>query len=439
MKGTSPFLKYLAAIIMVFGTYLIGYEVPRSDFTRLISVFFIICLGGYFFWKNNFVKEGLIVAVLVRLVLLFSTPSLSDDCYRYIWDGYCSINGIHPFANVPSELVKQKIVGLDDQLLHQFNSPNYFSVYPLVLQIIFAISAFLGKGNNFLIIILMKVFFVLFEFGAIYFILKLLKKLGKASRNVLLFALHPIVFIETVGNLHAEGIMVFFVIASVYFLYENKNVYSALLFSLSVATKMLPLLFLPMFFTFLKGKGRWMWVFSTIVFSILLFSPLLIPQIFKNIGNSIGLYYHQFEFNASFYYVFKSIQHFFWGIRAPRLVGTLLIIPTIFYSVVYFFKNIKKQNVRILEPALYVFTIYLLGSAIVHPWYIILPIAISIFTSYRYPIFWGVLIFLTYIHYSVYKEYEYLVLILEYVMVIGLIMVESSKNRQLDVSKSVSK
>ena len=93
MKGTSPFLKYLAAIIMVFGTYLIGYEVPRSDFIRLISVFFIICIGGYFFWKNNLVKEGLIVAVLVRLVLLFSTPSLSDDCYRYIWDGYCSING----------------------------------------------------------------------------------------------------------------------------------------------------------------------------------------------------------------------------------------------------------------------------------------------------------------------------------------------------------
>ena len=120
-------------------------------------------------------------------------------------------------------------------------------------------------------------------------------------------------------------------------------------------------------------------------------------------------------------------------------MGTLLIIPTIFYSVVYFFKNIKKQNVRILEPALYVFTIYLLGSAIVHPWYIILPIAISIFTSFRYPIFWGVLIFLTYIHYSVYKEYEYLVLILEYVMIIGLIMVESSKNRQFDVSKSVSK
>jgi len=37
-------------------------------------------------------------AMLFRILLLFSTPSLSDDIYRYIWDGHLFARGINPYA-----------------------------------------------------------------------------------------------------------------------------------------------------------------------------------------------------------------------------------------------------------------------------------------------------------------------------------------------------
>ncbi len=37
-------------------------------------------------------------AVLSRLLLLLTTPTLSDDVYRTIWDGHVAINGVSPYA-----------------------------------------------------------------------------------------------------------------------------------------------------------------------------------------------------------------------------------------------------------------------------------------------------------------------------------------------------
>lgn len=36
-------------------------------------------------------------AILFRLLLLFTSPTLSDDIYRYLWDGHVSVNGVSPY------------------------------------------------------------------------------------------------------------------------------------------------------------------------------------------------------------------------------------------------------------------------------------------------------------------------------------------------------
>ena len=69
---------------------------------------------------------------------------------------------------------------------------------------------------------------------------------------------------------------------------------------------------------------------------------------------------------------------------------------------------------------LLVFTCYLLLSMTIHPWYVIMPVAMCLFTNYRYPILWSGLIMMTYINYAdeVYHENLWLVA-LEYVLVFG--------------------
>ena len=44
----------------------------------------------------------LIGAAAMRLVLLFSEPSLSSDIYRYVWDGRVQAAGINPYAHAPA-------------------------------------------------------------------------------------------------------------------------------------------------------------------------------------------------------------------------------------------------------------------------------------------------------------------------------------------------
>ena len=37
-------------------------------------------------------------AIAFRVALLFTAPTLSDDIYRYMWDGHVANNGVSPYA-----------------------------------------------------------------------------------------------------------------------------------------------------------------------------------------------------------------------------------------------------------------------------------------------------------------------------------------------------
>jgi hypothetical protein len=45
-------------------------------------------------------------ALLFRLLLLFAVPALSDDFYRFLWDGRLSLEGINPFLYTPRQLIQ---------------------------------------------------------------------------------------------------------------------------------------------------------------------------------------------------------------------------------------------------------------------------------------------------------------------------------------------
>ncbi|HSE38288.1 MAG TPA: hypothetical protein VLG74_13375, partial [Blastocatellia bacterium] len=46
---------------------------------------------------------GLVFAVLFRLSIIFFPPYLSDDIYRYIWDGRVQAAGVNPYRYIPAE------------------------------------------------------------------------------------------------------------------------------------------------------------------------------------------------------------------------------------------------------------------------------------------------------------------------------------------------
>src|SRR5260370_28880371 len=53
----------------------------------------------------------LVLAGIFRLSIVFAPPYLSDDIYRYVWDGRVQAAGINPYRYVPAD---EHLQGLQD-------------------------------------------------------------------------------------------------------------------------------------------------------------------------------------------------------------------------------------------------------------------------------------------------------------------------------------
>ena len=68
-----------------------------------------------------------IVAILLRIGFSYIPPVLSDDAYRYIWDGVLTAQGENPFQLKPSDPELEELQ--NDPIYPLLNSADYYSVY----------------------------------------------------------------------------------------------------------------------------------------------------------------------------------------------------------------------------------------------------------------------------------------------------------------------
>ena len=335
-------------------------------------------------------------------------------------------HGINPFWELPSYYINNDLHSdfLTLDIYRQLNSQNYFTVYPPVLQSVFGLATYCSPDSIWGSVIVMKSVLFLLEMGSIYCIVALLRHFKKNENAVLLYALNPVVMLEIVGNLHFEGIMIFFLLLFLLLFIKNKKHLSAVSIGIAIVAKLLPLMFLPFLIRRLKWKsiGYFLIVGLTVT---LLFLPLLNQTFLTNISESIGLYFQHFEYNGSFYYVFRWLGFRLQGFNMIEFISPFLAL-TVFVIILYtaFFRD-KTNSKELPFYMLLGLTIFYLLSTTVHPWYITTMIALSTLTRFRYPVIWSGLIFLTYINYGYEPFRENIwVVVLEYSVLLGFIVWE---------------
>jgi hypothetical protein len=348
---------------------------------------------------------------------------LSDDIYRFIWDGSLWHAGENAYALLPQEALGKSQV-LNQDLFNSLNSPEYYTIYPPFAQLIFWISSFQFWGSWTMMTIVMKLFMLAAEIGSIFLIINILKKLSLPKSSVLIYALNPLILIEIMGNLHFEGFMIFFILLFFHYVLKYNIRASAAAFSLSIGSKLLPLMFFPFFFRLLNQKMKTHFFFRSFIILFCLFIPIFLgfSQI-ANFGQSLDLYFRKFEFNGGLYYFLRYIGQLISGYNLIWYLGPGLALIALFL-IFRLAKKIPEQRLDLFPKyALFAFTIYLLSATTVHPWYLCLPVAFCVFTRFRYPILWSGLIFLTYINYSYDPYWENLWVVgIEYA-VLGCFMV----------------
>jgi len=382
--GKYDTLMLILSLSLISLTIGFGLFIRQNDFAELLffygfffAVYLVICR---YTEGNRAVNILLGLGLLLRLILVFLMPNLSDDIYRFIWDGRLIINGISPFAELPNYYIDNKInlIGIDENLFNQLNSSQYFTVYPPVPQGIFALASLISPNNIWGSMAVMKSALLLFEIGTFLLLLKLLKHFSLPRKNALLYALNPLIILDTFANLHFEIAMIFFVLFALWLLVSREWVSSAFAMSLAVASKLLPLIFLP----FLIKKFN----INTI----------------KNFGDSLDLYFQRFEFNASLYYIFRYIGLKISGYNMIQVLGpALALVAGVLILGLSFREKKSLKNFQILpQQWLFAMTIFLVFTTTVHPWYTSSLLVLCVFTNFRYPILWSGLIMLTYINYS---------------------------------------
>jgi hypothetical protein len=398
-------------ILFIILTSYIGFVPQQQDFLSIILPYLSICLLGLSaYWliqKEEQIRFWISVAIIARVILVFAFPNLSDDVYRFVWDGHLLNAGINPFDHLPSYYIENQtpIAGINKALFEQLNSPEYFTIYPPVAQLTFALSTWLFPSSLYGAAIVMKLFLLAFEIGNIILITKLLQHFQLPVKNVLLYALHPLIMVEIVGNLHFEGAMIFFLLFAFWFLIHQKWQWSAVFMSLSVASKLLPLMFLPFLIRRLGWKKAILYFSLVGICLILLFAPLLSGVFFSNFGDSLNLYFRRFEFNASIFNIAKWIGYQQVGYNLIKYIGPILALTTLLGILLVAFLERNPSWKTFPLVGLFAITLYTFNTPTVHPWYVCLPLMWCIFTDYRYPLVWSVLIFFTYVNYS-YPDYH---------------------------------
>jgi hypothetical protein len=90
----------------------------------------------------------IILAAVFRILFLFRPPDLSDDIYRYLWDGLQTLNGHNPYAAAPSAIPHHDETSRS--LLALINHPDLVTIYPPGAQLVFAGGTWLR--DNFLFV-----------------------------------------------------------------------------------------------------------------------------------------------------------------------------------------------------------------------------------------------------------------------------------------------
>ena len=406
------------------------------------------------------VKKMIAVGMLLRCVYLLVFPELSDDFWRYLWDGMLIAEGASPYELLPANWAENGLSTSFEELLPMLNSPAYYSIYPPVLQFFFGLSAAISEGNPLLFVIVLRCFVLAAELGSMVLIWKLLKAWKMNTRNLMLYALNPLVITEFSGSLHGEVFMIFFLLLSLWLLVKyyhpvpaghpsftggergseqglnqrassppEKGEYpqgegvvymllSAVVFGLSVGTKLLPLMFLPFYIKRLGWMKTLVYGAVTVVTVGLLYFPFWSAGMIPNVLSSVRLYFSNFEFNASVYCVFREVGIMLTGYNQIAIIGRMLSLIVLACILLIAWRNKNNQVSGLPTAMLFAWFVYYAFATTVNPWYVAVLAAFLPFTKYRFALLWLMLVPLSYHAFGYADYHENLwVIALEYVPV----------------------
>lgn len=174
------------------------------------------------------------LAALWRLALVLAPPLLSDDIYRYVWEGRIQLHGGNPYdwADRPEG---PKWTALRDVTWESVNHKEYTAIYPPLWQM-----AALGVVTVSDSVTAMKAFLVSCELLSWWPLAALLRRHGLPPARLLVTAWSPLAIVEIAGSGHNESFGLLLMVFSLAALEAERPMLSALAAALGFQAKLVP-------------------------------------------------------------------------------------------------------------------------------------------------------------------------------------------------------
>jgi len=188
----------------------------------------------------RFLVLMLSAAILFRITLLFSPPTLSDDIYRYVWDGRMQQMGINPYVHAPDS---PALASFRDIFHASINNRHISTIYPPLTQMAFWLTDRIWHSPY-----AMKIFFTLCDIGVVGVVLGMLRRRGLPLTRALIYAWNPLVLVEAAGSGHSDPLAVGLMLAALLALLHGHPVGAPILLALSFTAKFFSVVLLPAFY-----------------------------------------------------------------------------------------------------------------------------------------------------------------------------------------------
>ncbi len=323
------------------------------------------------------------VALLLRLTVLPLSPSLSDDAYRYLWDGRLVLHGESPYARVPADTAYARF---HDDLFAVQGYPATNTIYPPGAALFFAGCAAVGEiiSESYIAgYYVYKILLIGMETAAILLLLRILSALGVSRTRAVLYAWHPLPVVELAGQGHTDALWVLgiglalypFIIGSV----EGRDRGASLAgLSLGGALRVFPLVLLPLWARFLRRHE----IVAGLLLSVpalLLFTPFLDGAAWRNYTEVMMRFTNYYEFNGGVYYAVKGLLDELKVQPSNSIAGT---VTTTLQFAIFLLVSLwspgngtPEEKVGLLiRRAMLLLTVQIVLPAKVHVWYFVAPL-----------------------------------------------------------------
>ena len=344
----------LVLLVSLVAASRIDARADSETFVLLIGIAGIAYIAALFAVSQGLRSRRLLVVCLLlavswRVAIIPSAPLVSDDVYRYLWDGRVQRFGYNPYESTPNDPELAHLHGESTRRIDP-SSAALPTIYPPAAELFFRTVNSLSDSVTALVVAV-----VVCDLFTILLLWYWLTTTGRSPWWVLAYAWHPLVAIEGAGGGHIDLVGTFLVVAAGVALSRRRSLIAASVLAAAVAIKFLPIVLTPLFWKRVNLRDG----VAALGLVGLMYLPFLDTGFSLPVG-SLGTYLASWRFNGPIF-----------SILAPRI--GVLTVSVLAVTVGLVVAAVARKTMTVDDPSAWAWPMAasLLLMPVVYPWYLV--------------------------------------------------------------------